>query len=198
MTVQMPDPPKAITAALTSMIGAHLSRAVAAEPSTYTPDLHVPVFVVDQTVSIKIDDLTHLKPVAWRFVIRRGGEPCATGDVTATDGSFALSSVTPGWEYAQKLLAAVNSATSAAQNRAPRDRFELRLLEAPAFHVGALWLHDQVPSFDGVNDFFSVLQGGDSRIGRNLVTATDFVGLLNRAQSSKLKDIHLVDYDKEG
>ena len=197
-TVQVPDPPRAATTALRSMIGELFSPAPAADSSPYEPGIHVPVFVVDQTESIKIDDLTHLKPIAWRFVIQLHGKPCGTGDVTATNGSFALSSVTPGWKYADKLLSAVDSARSAVQNQGPQGHFELRLLEAPAFHVGALWFHnEQAASFDEGRDLFSVLQGRDSHIGSSLVTATDFVQLLNRAQSSKLRTINFVDYNLE-
>jgi hypothetical protein len=191
MTVQMPKPPPDATAALTSTIGSYLSRDIIAEPSAYTPDIGVPVFVVDQTNPLSIKDLSHLQPVAWRFVINRRKVPYATGDVTKTKGSFALSSVTEGKTSAKKLISAVDAATRAAQNEAPTDSFLLRVLEAPAFHVLALWLHGKK------DDLFSMMQGQDAHDRRHLVTAHDFVKLLNHAQSSKLKSANSINYDDE-
>ena len=187
MSVQMPAPPKAATAVLASGI-AHWSPVPPVAQLSYEPA--VPVFVVDSAGPMSIGDLAHLKRAAWRFVIKSRGVPYATGDVADSDGTFRLSMVTAG-SAATTAIDQVHRAVQEVQNKVPQDSFELRLFEAPAFHVRAVWFH-------GETDLFSILQWDDQQKSIPLITADDFLNSLNRIQSSKIDAAKRVDYHQEG
>lgn len=188
MSLQALQPPEAAVAALRSSIGAHLSRTSETDPSSYKPIKQAPVYVIDQAEPVLVDDLDHLKPAAWRFVLFRNPREYATGDVTATKDTYKLSMVTTNQARAEELLARINRAENALQDRAAPDRFELRILEAPAFHVRAVWLHDRAASVSD-SDLFSVVRGQGPHRRDRLVSLNKFIKLLNRAQSAAVKNL---------
>jgi hypothetical protein len=198
MSLLAVEPPTAAVAALKSMIGAHLSRAAQVDVSSLTPIKEVPVFVIDQTEPISVSDLNHLQPAAWRFVLfRKGKGEYATGDVTPTDDSYRLSMVTTSQARARELLMGIDNAEHALQDNVSAARpFELRLLEAPAFHLRAVWLHNGTdPS--SRDDLFAVVKGRSPYPRDSLVTANNFVDLFNNVQLAKLKTRNIVDYNQE-
>jgi hypothetical protein len=193
MRLQAVQPPKAALTALKSMLGVHLSRAAEVDVSSYKRVKQVPVYVIDQAERISADDFDRLKPAAWRFVLfRNQQQQYATGDVTATANSYKLSMVTTSKARAQELLTGIHSAEDALQGRAPSDRFELRFLEAPAFQLGVLWLHDRATR-NSVNDLFSVVSGTDR--SQRLLSADNFIKLLNDERVAKLASRYLIEDD---
>lgn len=199
MSLSPLPPPTEAVRALQSMIGAHLSRGAQINESSLKPVKEVPVFVIDQAMPLNVSDLDHLqKPAAWRFVLlRKEDGEYATGDVTPTNGSYTLSTVTTNQARARELLTGIGSAEHALQDTPSANRrFELRLLEAPAFHIRAVWLHNPATSFSR-DDLFAIVHGRSPYKRDALVTAKSFVDLFNTVQSAKLKNRNAANYDEE-
>jgi hypothetical protein len=184
MSVAATRPPKSAVAALESMLGAYLRGMDAAKASAYKPVGEVPVFVIDQVDPVSADDLERLKPAAWRFVLSHqpAGE-YATGDVTAKGGAYELSMVTTNRARAEQLLIYIDSAKQQARVTKPKsDRLKLRMLEAPAFRMRAIWLRAR-PQRCVSHDLFSVVRGSAPL---SFVTPEKFLELVNGALSATL------------
>jgi hypothetical protein len=197
MSLQTVQPPKAAVTALNSNIAAHLSQTTRASVSSYKPIKQVPVYVIDQSEPISIREFDQLTPAAWRFVLyRHRGHQYATGDVTSTGKSYQLSAVTTNQAHAQELLAGIDSAEQALQHRGTPTSFELRILEAPAFHVRALWLHNHgAPAARG--DLFSMFTEPGPKPQDGLVTTSKLIELLNKARSAKLENRGGFSFERE-
>jgi hypothetical protein len=196
MNLQTVQPPKAAVAALSS-IAPHLSQARQINVSSYKPIRQVPIYIIDQYEPISVGEFDQLTPTAWRFILYRNrGQQYATGDVTSIGKSYELSAVTTDQAHARELLAGIDSAEQALQHRAAPTRFELRILEAPAFHVQALWLHEHgKPAARG--DLFSVFTGPGPSPRDRLVTASTLTELLNKARSAKLENCGGFSFESE-
>jgi hypothetical protein len=128
-------------------------------------------------------------------LLREGERQYATGDVTATEDSYRLSMVTTSQARAQQLLTEINSAEHALKEQAAPNRFELRILEAPALRLQALWLHHRAAP-KSQSDLFLIVHGPHPR--DSLVTVNNFIKLLSRVQSTKLKDWNPFDQSDPG
>jgi hypothetical protein len=187
MRLQTVQPPKAALAVLNLNIGVHLSRKHETVVSSYKPIKQVPVYVIDHSEPISVSEFEDLKPAGWRFILSGSpGNHYATGDVTATGKSYKLSAVTTDQSAAQQLLAGIDSAKRALQNQGAETRLDLRILEAPAFHVRVLWLHNHGrTTLHG--DLFSVVNCHRPQPREGLITVDELIELLNKALSAKLR-----------
>src|SRR5260370_10747 len=165
--------------------------AVADYIGSCQPVLAAPVYVIDRVEPLSITELDHVQPVAWRFVLSYQGNPCATGDVARVGGSYALSMATANEPRAREIVAAVRTASEALASRSQQDRFGLRLFEAPAFHVHALWLHASSSSL------FDVAHGLTPHYAGVLIEAPEFLVIFNNSQSAKLRNQVDLDYRNE-
>lgn len=154
--------------------------------------LALPMFVVDQQEGLDVERLgASLQPDAWRFVMSVDGDEMAIMDVARETVAYSLAAVSEDTARAKELLRLVNRACAALPWEA-EDEVELRLFEAPSFHIRAVWLHDRSRRH---SDYFLMFD----RRGRwpeELLTANQFKILFDHARLAKLGPRGVVDYDE--
>jgi hypothetical protein len=189
MSVAYREAPEAAKAALRGAITMFMDPVT---PATLEePQDAVPVFVFDSKAPLTVSELLGLEqPTAWRFVLKEHGVPVATGDVTRTSNSYELSSVSDDSTQTRAFLKAISDAALATEDRG---NFELRLFEAPAFHVYAVWLHPSQP----LPDYFALLHARQPQVREKLVTADDLIQIVSQAQATKLGPRGMVNYSRE-
>jgi hypothetical protein len=156
----------------------------------------MPVFVFDRASQLTAKDLGDFgKPNAWRFVLRDHGEPVATCDVTRivgrntqwpfeTSEKYELTQVSEGADRAKELLGVVSRAKAAVESEGDHD---VALIEAPAFHLGAVWLHGEERRELPAHDHFQVYRARRAELRNRLVGADEFVRMVNDAQARKMR-----------
>ncbi|HEU4556579.1 MAG TPA: hypothetical protein VFS20_01975 [Longimicrobium sp.] len=82
--------------------------------------------------------LRDLKPLYWRHLLVRGGEPVGEADLVAGEEETRVVAVHHGPRApgTARALAAMQS-----HPRVARQDYELRMLESPAIYLVSLWLH---------------------------------------------------------
>jgi hypothetical protein len=148
MPVTEPDPPpearEAVQAALQQfgdMPAAQLHALAGTRPNELESTNPHPVFHVGLSDLARDDVLASAQPTGWRFLLRQGDEVVASAEtVTGRDGSEQFSLINSG-PYVGATVSALERAAGLPETR---DRsYEPRLLQVPALHVTALWLHSE-------------------------------------------------------
>ena len=146
MPVTEPDPPpearEAVQAALQQygdVPAAQLHALAGTTPGELVSTGPHPVFHVGLSDLTRDDALASARPTGWRFLLRQGAQVVASAEtVTDRDGSERFALVNSG-PYVASTVAALERAEGLPETR---DRsYEPRLLQVPALHVTALWLH---------------------------------------------------------
>jgi hypothetical protein len=162
-------------------------------PDVGSPGEAIPVFVFDRASPLTVEDLGDFgKPHAWRFILRDHGEPVATCDVTMIDNTqwpvetakYELTQVSEGADRAKELLSVVSRAKAAVESEGDHD---VALIDAPAFHLGAVWLHGAGRRELPAHDHFQVYRARRAELRDRLVSADEFVQMVNEAQVRKMR-----------
>jgi hypothetical protein len=179
-----------------------VAAALETSIKVFVPDIEsageaMPVFVFDRASPLTVEDLgefgkQNAKPHAWRFILRDHGEPVATCDVTMIDNTewpsetpkYELTQVSDGADRAKELLKVVSRAKASVESEGDHD---VALIDAPAFHLGAVWLHSEERRELPAHDHFQVYRARRAELRNRLVSADEFVRMVNEAQARKMR-----------
>lgn len=106
--------------------------ALRSAPGPLTPELPLPVHVLDQIVGS--DRTAYTRLTGWRFLIRSGDRAVAAAETMLTPDGWAFSHFFEGPYLASTELAVRQAETATAH-------YQPRLLSIPELYMLTLWLH---------------------------------------------------------
>ena len=147
MGIVLPAPPETALGVLTEAVAdlqvTDPSRTLGAAETRVAPH-PFPLYVVGlASIRRGSNSIRAARPAGWRYLLERGGAPAiADLHATATGESVYFGRLVAG-DTAERLLERAREAEALASGQ----DFEARILDVPALHVAALWLHGSTSLF---------------------------------------------------